>query len=342
MPSFLIVRSATQDGRIDAFRQPPTLDVGGLRAPLDWGDVTLHVPAGDLPVTLFVTRADGQVEGSTITVRVPAGTGTRLTFVPPDASSGRAQLRIDGQWPSDASMYYYAARDARVLVPATTPIASAPAPPSGGRGGAQLGLVAPSPSPVVPDDAELRILGTSLPQPSAPTPAVGPTPGSTASVPPQGSSFGQRTGALVDPVLQSDAPSTAPVGAMRHPAAQPPPAPAGPPQERDVYGRAVGAGAAAPIPTPAEFDRLERASHEQQARAYEAWLAAQRPAARRPGGDPHQGAPTPVGLAPGSAHQARQDWYPDPFRRADLRWFDGRGWTSSVMRGGLRGTDQPG
>ena len=33
---------------------------------------------------------------------------------------------------------------------------------------------------------------------------------------------------------------------------------------------------------------------------------------------------------------------PDPFRRADSRWFDGRQWTSSVMRGGVRGLDQPG
>src|SRR5690606_32551900 len=101
--------------RLDAYRQPPTLDVGGLRAPLDWGDITLHVPAGDLPVTIYVTRAGGQVEGATITVRAPAGTGTRLTFVPPLQPGGRSILRIDGQWPSDPSMYYYAARDARVL-----------------------------------------------------------------------------------------------------------------------------------------------------------------------------------------------------------------------------------
>ncbi|WAC67295.1 DUF2510 domain-containing protein [Agrococcus sp. SL85] len=143
-------------------------------------------------------------------------------------------------------------------------------------------------------------------------------------------------------MLQSDEPAPAPVGAMPSAAAQPQPSGPVPAQERDLYGRAVGPGAAAPIPTPAEFDRLERASHEQQARAYEAWLAAQRPAAPRLGADPHHGAPARVGLAPGSAQQARQDWYPDPFRRADLRWFDGRGWTSSVMRGGLRGTDQPG
>ena len=115
MPSFLIVHCASQDGRLDAYRQPPTLDIGGLRVPLDWGDVTLHVPAGDLPVTVFVTRTSGLVEGATITVRAPAATGTRLTFVPPLQPGGTSHLRIDGQWPADSSMHYYAARDARTL-----------------------------------------------------------------------------------------------------------------------------------------------------------------------------------------------------------------------------------
>ena len=91
VPSFLIVHCASQDGRIDAYRQPPTLDIGGLRVPLDWGDTTLHVPAGDLPVTVFVTRTSGQVEGAKITVRSPAGTGTRLTFVPPMQPGGASE-----------------------------------------------------------------------------------------------------------------------------------------------------------------------------------------------------------------------------------------------------------
>ena len=95
MPSFLIVHSAVADGRIDDFQHPPVLDIGGLRAPLDWGDITLHVPAGDLPVTISVTRADGVIEGARITVRNPAGTGTRLMFVPPARPDARAQLRIE-------------------------------------------------------------------------------------------------------------------------------------------------------------------------------------------------------------------------------------------------------
>lgn len=95
MPSFLIVHSVIQDGRFDAYRQPPTLDIGGLRAPLDWGDITLHVPAGDLPVTVYVVRTDGQIEGAKITVRAPAGTGTRLTFIPPLQPGGTSQLRIE-------------------------------------------------------------------------------------------------------------------------------------------------------------------------------------------------------------------------------------------------------
>ena len=128
MPSFLIVHCAIHDGRMDAYRQPPTLDVGGLRVPLDWGDITLHVPSGDLPVTVFVTRTSGQVEGAMITVRAPAATGTRLTFVPPLQPGGVSHLRIDGQWPADSSMHYYAARDARTL---TAPaVSSVPTPNS--------------------------------------------------------------------------------------------------------------------------------------------------------------------------------------------------------------------
>ena len=409
MPSFLIVHSACQDGRIDAYRQPPTLDIGGLRAPLDWGDVTLHVPAGDLPVTVFVTRANGQVEGATITVRSPAGTGTRLTFVPPLQPGGRSMLRIDGQWPADSSMHYYAARDARLLARPAHPLPPMPSgrqvpqhaqPPQAQPSAQQAGQPAHQPPqpqqptqqqparPAAPQQqppqvqqqptrpAEppqqgqrdgVRVVSPAAPRPTAPTPAVGPAPGSTGSVPPEVSSFGREQGARIDPVqstVESPAarlaqpphlgPHPVPLQAPHDAAGAPdqagpthPPASFGqrPPRtERDVYGREHAADdrQPPPIPTPAEFHRLEREAHDAQRRVYEAWQAqqrAQRPDAAAP--SPHEGAPQPVGLA-ASAGQAQPAWYPDPFRRADSRWFDGRQWTSSVMRGGVRGLDQPG
>ncbi|HET8868509.1 MAG TPA: DUF2510 domain-containing protein [Agrococcus sp.] len=372
MPSFLIVHSACQDGRIDAYRQPPTLDIGGLRAPLDWGDVTLHVPAGDLPVTVFVTRANGQVEGATITVRSPAGTGTRLTFVPPLQPGGRSMLRIDGQWPADSSMHYYAARDARLLARPAHPLPPMPsgrqvpqhAPPSPQQ------AAHPEHQPPQPQQAQrdgVRVVSPAAPRPTAPTPAVGPAPGSTGAVPPEVSSFGREQGARIDPVQSTvDSPAArlaqpphlgphpVPLQTPHDAAGAPdqvgpthPPASFGqrPPRtERDVYGREHAADdrQPPPIPTPAEFHRLEREAHDAQRRVYEAWQAqqrAQRPDAAAP--SPHEGAPQPVGLA-ASAGQAQPAWYPDPFRRADSRWFDGRQWTSSVMRGGVRGLDQPG
>jgi hypothetical protein len=341
MPAFLIVHSACPDGRVDAYLQPPTLDVGGLRAPLDWGDVTLHVPAGDLPVTVFVTRPSGQVEGARITVRTPAGTGTRLTFVPPLQPGGQSLLRIDGQWPSDSSMHYYAARDARMLArpapvaasaqpmsapgvhpmssPAAAPMSSPAAAPMSAPGAQPMS--APTSSPVPPARQ-----APMAPQPASPMPPVGPAPGSTAEVPPQPSAFGHQQGARVDPVQAS------PVA----PASQPHPAPS--------FGQrppVVERGAQTPpIPTPAEFQRLEQEAHEAQRRAYEAWQAQQQPqqAAAPPA---QEGAPQPLGLqsTPGLAAPG---WYPDPFHRAEARWFDGHQWTSSVLRGGVRGVDQPG
>lgn len=387
MPSFLIVHSACQDGRIDAYRQPPTLDIGGLRAPLDWGDVTLHVPAGDLPLTVFVTRTNGQVEGATITVRSPAGTGTRLTFVPPLQPGGRSMLRIDGQWPADSSMHYYAARDARLLARPTQPLPPMPsrrqvpphAPPQ-----APLQQQSPTPpqyaqqqSPAQPSQQAqrdgVRVVSPAAPRPAAPTPAVGPAPGSTGSVPPEVSSFGREQGARIDPVQPSpDSPArparlAQPPHLGPHPASPEAPHDAGhagpghssqggpthppasfgqrPPRtERDVYGRERAADdrQPPPIPTPAEFHRLEREAHDAQRRVYEAWQAQQRAQQPHPAApSPHEGAPQPIGLTAGTG-QAQPAWYPDPFRRADSRWFDGRQWTSSVLRGGERGLDQPG
>lgn len=402
MPAFLIVHCASPDGRLDAFRHPPTLEIGGLRAPLDWGDVTLHVPAGDLRVAVFATRPSGQVDGATLTVRAPAGTGTRLTFVPPLQPGASSTLRIEGQWPADSTMHYYAARDARVLTQAPTPSVTA-GDVGSTRGGAAASVSAAAPASI-PPAADVRVVGQAAPPPVAPTPPVGPTPGSTGAVPPRPTAFGHEQGARVDPVQSPSAPNAAQRGPapqhpqapgqhpqmptqqqpqplaqqpqMQHPqsqqqpghpgAAQVGPAPAGPAlagpalagparppsfgqrpprTERDVYGREHVADdrQAAPIPTPAQFHQLEREAAEAQRRVYEAWQAQQRQRDQpsQPAHSPHDGAPRPIGLQAGTG-QAQPAWYPDPFRRADQRWFDGRQWTPSVMRGGVRGTDQPG
>ncbi|WP_026372716.1 DUF2510 domain-containing protein [Agrococcus lahaulensis] len=307
MPSFLIVHSAIADGRIDDFLHPPVLDIGGLHAPLDWGDITMHVPAGDLPLTISVTRADGVIEGARITVRAPAGTGTRLTFVPPARPGGRAQLRIEGQWPADSSMHYYAARDGRVLTSTAPRAAASPAVPGG-----EAALHSPAPA----------------------SPPVGPAPGSTGSVPAQPTHFGQEQGAIVQPTVASRESAAAQRAASPSPSFG-----QRPPVERDVYGRELPDREPPPIPTPADFDRLEREAH---VRAYEAWQAQQRAMSAPAGHSPHDGAPQPVGLAPVAPQQVPPDWYADPFQRADARWFDGRQWTSSVMRGGVRAHDQLG
>lgn len=47
-----------------------------------------------------------------------------------------------------------------------------------------------------------------------------------------------------------------------------------------------------------------------------------------PGGDYPPSEPTPVA-----------GWYPDPSRRHELRYWDGKGWTSHVRDGGSQGTD---
>lgn len=304
MPSFLIVHSVIQDGRFDAFRQPPTLEIDGLRAQLDWGDITLHVPAGDLPVTVYVVRADGQMEGARITVRAPAGTGTRLTFIPPLQAGGLSRLSIDGQWVADSSMHYYAARDARALTAPTHPLP-------------------PAEQERPPAASGVRIVTPEAAQLSPPTRVVGPMPGSSASVPAAQSRFGHEQGARVDPVQASPAAAAAPA------TPQPQPSPS------------FGQRPPPPIPTPAEFDRLEREASAAQARAYEAWAAQQRAPSPEARGQ-QEGAPSPIGLGAANSGQAQPAWYPDPFRRAELRWFDGRQWTSSVMRGGARAHDLPG
>ncbi|WP_425842941.1 DUF2510 domain-containing protein [Agrococcus sp. TSP3-2-1] len=337
MPSFLIVHSAVADGRIDDFLHPPVLDIGGLRAPLDWGDITLHVPAGDLPVTISVTRADGIIEGARITVRTPAGTGTRLTFVPPARPGAHAQLRIEGQWPADSSMHYYAARDGRVLTTVAPRPAVPPAPVTHGAAGAAA-TSTPARAVVSPAGAPAMGAASGFHPPTSSSPPVGPAPGSTGSVPPHATHFGQEQGAIVQPTLADHRSAAVPPGA----ASAPPSFGQRAPVERDVYGRELPDREPPPIPTPADFDRLEREAHEAQVRAYEAWQAQQRAMSAPAGHSPHDGAPQPIGLAPVAAEQVPPDWYADPFQRADARWFDGRQWTSSVMRGGVRAHDQLG
>lgn len=332
MPSFLIVHSAVADGRIDDFLHPPVLDIGGLHAPLDWGDITMHVPAGDLPLTISVTRADGVIEGARITVRAPAGTGTRLTFVPPAQPGGRAQLRIEGQWPADSSMHYYAARDGRVLTTAAPRVASASAVP------AAAAASSPARAPASHAGAAQPVgEGGGFHPPASASPPVGPAPGSIGSVPAQPTHFGQEQGAIVQPTVASHQ-----SGALQGAASPSPSFGQRPPVERDVYGRELPDREPPPIPTPADFDRLEREAHEAQVRAYEAWQAQQRAMSAPAGHSPHDGAPQPVGFAPLAPDQVPADWYADPYRRADARWFDGRQWTSSVMRGGVRAHDQLG
>ncbi|MCR8672074.1 DUF2510 domain-containing protein, partial [Agrococcus sp. HG114] len=79
-----------------------------------------------------------------------------------------------------------------------------------------------------------------------------------------------------------------------------------------------------------------------QRRAYEAWQAQQPPQPVPAGSAAHEGAPQPLGLPDAGPGRVPADWYVDPFRRADARWFDGREWTSSVLRAGTRAHDQPG
>lgn len=324
MPAFLIVHSQSGTQGFGAYRQPPTLDIGGLRAPLDWGEVTLQVPPGDIPVTVFVTRADGNVEGSTITVRVPRGTGTRLAFRPGQAG-GHARLAIEGQWPADSSMHYYAARDGRTLTPHVAAAPQRPARPMQQPGASQPART------VHESQAAQQQRAASPVAPGPSSPPVGPAPGSTGSVPERPSTFGQERGATIGAV---HAAASVPAPGSQQPSF-------GQRTERDVYGREHAANdrQAAPIPTPAEFSRLEREAHEAQQRAYAEWQAQQggAPAGPAPG---HEGRPEPIrGAAPSHPTQAAQGWYQDPFRRADLRWFDGQQWTPSVLRGGQRAND---
>ena len=133
MPSFLIVHSQPPGGRADLFAQPPTIDVSGLGARLDWGDVTFEVPPGDHRVTISVDPIAGGRDGAVVTVRVLPETGTRISFAPPAAPGMPSTLRVDGQWPADAAMAYYATRDRRVLAPTARPQGQQQ-PPSTGQG----------------------------------------------------------------------------------------------------------------------------------------------------------------------------------------------------------------
>ncbi len=305
MSTFLIVSSAVLRAPYGAFTQPPTLDISGLRTPLDWGEVTVEVQPGVHRVAVFIDTVAGTREGALIPVEVPPDTGTRLMFAPPQQPGLPSMLRVDGQWPADAAMAYYAAKDARQLVPSVSSLPAAPRTHDAAawRGAAQGGLSNPEPS----------------------VPAVGPSLGSTGKVPPHAPgtasapSFGQVQSQGVEPARvepPSAQPAPSPWPPERQSAAQPPfveqqppgaknPAqlPGKPPVLRhDAYGRVVPVGdrRTPPIPTPEEFAR----SHA---------------------------APQNIVI--------RQGWYPDPYHRAELRWHDGQRWSASVMRGGQRAFD---
>lgn len=238
MPSFLIVHSQPPGGRADLFAQPPMLDVSGLGARLDWGDTTFEVPPGDHRVTISVAPVSGGQEGAVVTVRVLPETGTRISFAPPAVPGQPSTLRVDGQWPADAAMAYYAARDQRPPSPVAQqqlgaqPAAGTPAwagPQSTAADAAprlpqgQPGAYAPpqrTVSRVPPAQAPMHAPAPQQSRPASPPPApsvppVGPSIGSTGSVPIVGPpssapTFGQVQGAVVEPGAQQPHPPAPP------------------------------------------------------------------------------------------------------------------------------------
>ncbi|WP_137754896.1 DUF2510 domain-containing protein [Agrococcus sp. SGAir0287] len=213
MPSFLIVHSQPPGGRADRFAQPPTLEVAGLGARLDWGDTTFEVPPGDHRVTISVAPVAGGREGAVLTVRVLPETGTRISFSPPAQPGQPSTLRVDGQWPADAAMAYYAARDQRPLTPVAQAQAGADAAAAAPWGGPQASG-GQAPSQASPGVAAPQ--RSPHPHPTPSVPPVGPSIGSTGSVPVVGPppssapSFGQVQGAVVEPGAQQARPPAAP------------------------------------------------------------------------------------------------------------------------------------
>lgn len=403
MPSYLIVHSSTHGVRLDVFAQPPVIDVSGAQALLDWGDVTLEVEPGDHRVVVAVDLAGGGREGAVLTVRVLPETGTRISFAPPQAPGQPSMLRVDGQWPADAAMAYYAARSGRALQPGgPAPVVAAPGPqhtamPQQPQHVAPQAPRAPQPpmqqprqpwqpqqpmQPTPQQPAQPQAMPSQQPMPqqaapqqptpqqagpqhtgpqpsytpqhTGPQPAFAPQPtGQQQPVPqqppmqqqpvPQHQPMQQPPSAPAQPQqptafgqARAPQPSVPPVGpGIGSSASVPPPAPstqsapsfgqvtgavvvpgqptgqgAQPVVRKDAYGRdrVDGDRSAPAIPTPGQFQEYSRAERERQA-------ASQAP-------QPQQ-----------------QGWYPDPYRRSDVRWFDGSRWTPSVMRGGRQEVD---
>lgn len=213
MPTYLIIHSAAGDRDTSSFLQPPTLRVEDLECPLDWGDITLEVDGGSTEVE--VTAETGDYTG---TARIPvdfvAETGTRLTFVA--SAGGSAQLSVNGQWPADAAMEYYAARDSRSLAPArevTTPIHDSIAAESESAHSAPV--VAPAepaaaaePAASAPAEPAVSAPAVSQDTDRPSRPAVGPNIGSTGSVPSAtspdaASAFGVEQSRVVEPAATS-------------------------------------------------------------------------------------------------------------------------------------------
>lgn len=168
MPTYLIVHSAPGSVTADQYQQPPQIQVGDDECMLDWGDITLEVMPGQTVLQLHVAGPNGPVSSYT-TLDLPAETGTRITFAPDAAES---KIVVNGQWPADAAMAYYAARDGRTLQRVCT-------------------------------EAEQQSQDAEAPQPSRP--AVGPQIGATGAVPSASSpdadsAFGREQAANVEPV----------------------------------------------------------------------------------------------------------------------------------------------
>ena len=178
MPTYLIVHSTPGHPGAEAFSEPPRLRMGDDTCPLDWGDITLEVPAGSNTVELSALGASGPVRAA-IALDLPENSGTRVTFVAgsPDG------IVVNGQWPADAAMAYYAARDGRVLERVCTETDQAQG------AGAASAPIEPMPS----------------------RPAVGPEIGATGSVPSATSpdahsEFGRVQAAVVEPAERIDGP----------------------------------------------------------------------------------------------------------------------------------------
>lgn len=199
MPTYLIIHSVAGEHDTASFLQPPTLTVNDRECPLDWGDITLEVPEGDSRISVCAGTAEESFTAKQ-EITLPADTGTRMTFSV--RGNGQTELSVNGQWPADAAMEYYAARDSRSLSPARaasqSPAAQRP--------------VAQEPAVEQQSDDTPSQISQDTDRPSRP--AVGPQIGATGSVPSvtspdSASAFGVEQSRIVEPAVptQQQAPA---------------------------------------------------------------------------------------------------------------------------------------